>query len=159
MAETRNRTPNQRDAVATGGPAPASRHRVVYAMIALLIVGLGLASRAFPHYVPGVLGKYPGDCLWAMVAFMIMAILMRLHPTGRIGLIALVFCFAVEALKLVPSAFLASARHTTVGHLFLGHTFMWQNLIAYSVGIVGAMGVDLAICSRFAMVQTKPNAR
>jgi hypothetical protein len=80
-----------------------------------------------------------------MVAFMIIAILMRSQSTGRIAFIALLVCFTIEALKLVPSEFLASVRHMTVGHLILGHAFMWQNLIAYTVGIVAAICVDLAI--------------
>jgi hypothetical protein len=115
-------------------------------MIAVLAVGLGLASRAFPRYIPDVLGRYPGDYLWAIVAFMMIAILMRSHPTGRIGLIAFIVCFTIEALKLVPSEFLASMRHTAIGHLFLGHTFMWQNLIAYVAGIISAICIDITIC-------------
>jgi hypothetical protein len=103
-----------------------------------------------------MLGKYPGDCLWAVVAFMIIAILMRSRSTGRIGSMASIVSFTVEALKLVPSEFLASVRHTTVGHLILGHTFMWQNLIAYSAGILGAMCVDIAICSRYRRVKIQP---
>lgn len=62
------------------------------------------------------------------------AVLPRSSTTLVAGL-ALVVCFAVETLKLCPFDWFVALRHTTLGHLVLGHTFTWQNYFAYSAGI------------------------
>ena len=42
---------------------------------------------------------------------------------------------AAETLKLCRAPWLASLRHTTLGHLVFGVVFSWQNLIAYTLGV------------------------
>ena len=57
-------------------------------------------------------------------------------PGIQLGCGALAFSFAIEALKLCQVPWLVSLRHTTAGHLVFGHVFSWQNLVAYTVGVL-----------------------
>ena len=113
----------------------SSRSRPIYAGLIALTIVSGLASRAYPEWIPAALGKYPGDALWAIMAFLIFGLVFPRIPTTRISIYSLSVCFAVETLKLYPSQWLDSVRHTTLGHLVLGHSFTWKNYIAYTIGI------------------------
>lgn len=72
------------------------------------------------------------------MAFFGLAVIFPGLTTLRLACLAVLFCFAIETLKLVPSSWLSSMRQTTVGHLVLGRAFTWQNYFAYSVGILCA---------------------
>ncbi len=52
-------------------------------------------------------------------------------------------CLAIEFLKLYQATWLVQVRHTTFGHLIFGHVFSWQNLAAYSFGVI------LGVCVEF----------
>jgi len=104
---------------------------------------LGLASRRFPNLFPAILGKYPGDTLWALMIFFALGAMFVSASTARIALIALLICGMVEFLKLYRADWLVSFRHTTFGHLIFGETFSWQNLAAYTIGIIVGAGIEL----------------
>ena len=99
------------------------------------VIVAGLATRAFPALVPRALGKYPGDALWAIMVFVALGALIPRLATVALATLTLGVCFGVETLKLVPFAWLAALRHTTLGHLVLGHTFTWQNYFVYAAGV------------------------
>lgn len=125
---------------------PRKRNRAWYVLAMALTVAAGLASRRFPQVLPAVLGKYPGDALWALMVFFGLGAIFARASTARVAAGALAFAFAVEFLKLSPSPWLAQLRHTTVGHLVLGHTFGWPNLLAYLAGVL--LGVVGECCYR-----------
>jgi len=103
---------------------------------------LGLASRHGPVGLALLLGKYPGDVLWAtMICFGVAALRPRDSPR-RIAAIAAATCLAVEVCKLWQAPWLEHLRHTTLGHLVLGHVFSWQNLVAYAAGVLLGSAVD-----------------
>ena len=112
------------------------RNRWWYLVACLATVLAGLASRRFPQAIPSFMGKYPGDVLWAMMVFLGVAALFRKSSSLKVGLMALGFSFGIEVLKLWQAAWLVDIRHTTVGHLIFGHVFSWQNLVAYSFGVL-----------------------
>ena len=121
----------------------ATTRRRLAALAAMAVaIALGLASRRWTSALPDAFGKYPGDALWAtMVVFGWCA----LRPRARLGdvaALAAVTCLVVEVAKLWQAPWLVAFRHTTAGHLLLGHVFSWQNLVAYGVGVVA--GVLLA---------------
>jgi hypothetical protein len=118
-----------------------ARKKVCYAVAFLATIVAGLASRQFPQLLPAFLGKYPGDALWALMIFLGAGLLFNKASTLKVGCAALGFCFAIEALKLCQTPWLINLRHTTLGHLVFGHAFSWQNLVAYTVGVlVGMVG-------------------
>jgi hypothetical protein len=128
--------------------APPARSRLGYAAALLVVIGAGLASRRFPSLLPSFLGKYPGDFLWAVVVFLGWGIVLPKTAGIRIAALAMGSACAVEFLKLCPVAWLDHLRHTTSGHLVLGHVFSWQNLATYAAGIVTALLIEFYLGRR-----------
>ena len=119
------------------------RRRAIALLAITVVVLLGLASRRWP-VAPDLLGKYPGDALWALMVLFGWTVLLPWASTGRIALLAGVTCLAIECLKLWQAPWLVEIRNSIVGHLVFGQIFSWQNLVAYAVGI--AVGV---VCHRW----------
>ena len=53
--------------------APFCRSRFWLAILILLVIAIGLASRRGYVPFPAVLGNYPGDALWAWVVLLCVA--------------------------------------------------------------------------------------
>ena len=120
------------------------RRRLLQVGATVAVIALGLASRAYPQFLPAALGKYPGDALWAMmIVFALGAIATRMR-TWQLALWSLLICFAVEFGQLVQAPWLVELRAYPLGHLVLGSTFGWADLIAYTAGVAIAALVDKA---------------
>ncbi|MBT0569911.1 DUF2809 domain-containing protein [Curvibacter sp. CHRR-16] len=118
-----------------------SRSRYWLALYFALVIALGLASRKFP-LLPAFLDKYPGDALWALMVFVGWAFCKPKASTQTIAALALVTSFAVEFSQLYQAPWINAVRHTTLGHLVLGSTFVWGDLLAYVVGVGFGVLVD-----------------
>lgn len=101
-----------------------------------MTVAAGLASRRYPSVLPAVLGKYPGDALWALLVFLAWGVLLPRVSTLRLAAFAAITACAIEFAKLWHTAWLDAFRGTNLGGLLLGQVFSWHNLIAYACGIV-----------------------
>ena len=119
-----------------------SRRRLAALAAMLATIALGLASRRWPDALPAALGKYPGDALWALMVLFGWRALRPLARPRDVALLAMATSVAVELAKLWQAPWLAQFRHTTVGHLLLGHVFSWQNLVAYGVGVLAGVALD-----------------
>jgi hypothetical protein len=117
-----------------------SRAWLVAGMV--LTVGAGLASRKFPGLLPQALGSYPGDALWAVLVFLLIAFIRPRMKSVRLAAITLAVSFLVEAAQLYQAPWINAIRATTPGHLVLGQGFDWLDLCAYAVGVAGAFIVD-----------------
>jgi len=104
---------------------------------------LGLASRRHPSPLSDFFGKYPGDALWAAMVFFGWGALRPRSSSLNVALLALATCLVVEFMKLYQAPWIVGIRHTTLGHLVFGHVFSVQNLMAYAVGVVAALGIEL----------------
>ncbi len=122
-----------------------SRSRFWYALAVLGVIALGLASRKFHGIFPAALGKYPGDALWTLMVFFGWAFVFPKCTTARLFLLALSTSFAVEFAKLHHAPWLENIRNTTLGHLVLGYSFSWGNLLAYAVGALIGAAVEYAV--------------
>lgn len=111
------------------------RNRGVYLIAALLVIMLGITSRSTTLF-PVFLGKYPGDALWALLIFLLFALLLPKQKTEHCALFALLFSFAIECSQLYQAPWLNTIRHTTLGHLVLGSGFHTMDFLAYSVGVL-----------------------
>ena len=123
-------------------PDNASRRRLVALAAMLATIALGLASRHWPDALPAILGKYPGDALWALMVFFGWRALRPRARTRDVALLAAATSALVEGAKLWRAPWLVAFRHTTLGHLLLGHVFSWQNLVAYGVGVIVGVVLD-----------------
>jgi threonine/homoserine/homoserine lactone efflux protein len=115
------------------------RSRPVLLAATIVTIALGLASRRWP-VLPDVLGKYPGDCLWALMVVLLLGALFPRTPTRTLVLVAAGFSLLIEGLKLVPA--LEPLRDHPLGHLVFGHVFSWLNLVAYAIGIAFGAVID-----------------
>ncbi len=126
------------------GTAPPLRSRLRYLFLAAGVIALGLASRRWPGLLPAVLGKYPGDALWAALVFVLWGICLPRASSFRVALLTLLTSYAVEFSQLYRAPWLDALRHTIPGHLVLGTTFAWPDLLAYTVGTLLALIVETA---------------
>lgn len=120
----------------------ASRSRWWLFVCVVAVIALGLASRKFPSLFPAVLGKYPGDALWAMMVFGGLAFVKPQASTAGLAVLAFAISCTVEFSQLYQAQWLNEIRGTTLGHLALGSTFSWLDIVAYAVGVLVASLVD-----------------
>ena len=122
--------------------APRRRSRLVCAAVCVALFGLGLASRHFPNPVSDLFGKYPGDTMWAMLAFFGLGLLMPRRSTLTLAGATLAVSLAVELLKFYHAPWMVALRASTFGYLVLGHIFSVENLIAYTIGVALAVAAE-----------------
>lgn len=108
----------------------------------VVVIAVGLASRKFSMF-PALLGAYPGDALWALMVFMIIAFIKPDLGTARLAGAALATAFAVEASQLYQASWINALRATTAGHLVLGTGFQWLDLCAYAIGVACGVAGDM----------------
>jgi hypothetical protein len=121
---------------------PLARHRAACVVAFAAVLLLGLASRRWQAGLPDLFGKYPGDASWALMVFFGWAALRPRATTTRIALLACATSATTEACKLWQDPWIVQIRHTTLGHLVLGHVFSWQNLVAYALGVMAGIALD-----------------
>ena len=127
----------------------ALRSRMLYAVLALVVVGLGLLWRSnWLPLAPGV-AKFGGDALWSLMVFFGFRFLWPSLRIWNAALTALVFSFAIEFSQLYHAPWIDHLRSYRVGGLILGSTFNWPDLGAYAAGVLlGAIGETLFARSR-----------
>jgi len=112
--------------------------RARYILLALGTIALGLALHLFGGGVPRAVRDITGDALWAAMMFWwVSALAPKARLRNRI-IIALLICVGVEVTQLYHSPAIDSLRATTIGHLVLGTDFDPRDLVAYSLGVLGA---------------------
>jgi hypothetical protein len=111
------------------------RTRLRFGIAAFGVIGAGLASRRYPWLFPVVVGKYPGDALWALMVFCIWGFAMPACSTGRLAAYALLTCYVDEFSQLYQAPWINAIRSTVIGHLVLGSTFSWFDMLSYTVGV------------------------
>lgn len=118
-----------------------TRHRLIYGCLLIGALLLGLASRRFFGDIPFV-KLYVGDSLWALMVFFGFAFLFPRCPTRTTASVALLFCFGIEFSQLYHAPWIDAVRATTLGGLVLGFSFVWSDLLCYSVGIAVGVFID-----------------
>ena len=116
-----------------------ARNRVVYGGLTISVLLLGLASRRFlDNY--SFIKLYAGDGLWALMVYFGFAFTFTQWSVQSIVASALGFSFGVEMSQLYHAPWIDALRATRLGGLILGFTFVWSDLICYSVGVgLGAL--------------------
>lgn len=123
-------------------PQQIERSRLACLAAVVIVIALGLASRALLWLFPAALGKYPGDALWALMVFAGWAMMFPRRSTPALAGIALASSFAVEFSQLYKTPWLDVIRGNFFGHLALGSGFARADLPAYSIGIAAGFACD-----------------
>ncbi|WP_032725488.1 DUF2809 domain-containing protein [Bacillus sp. FSL K6-1560] len=121
------------------------RNRWIYAVFTILIIGLGLGSRAYSRVLPDTLNTYLGDSLWAAMIFTGCGFLFRRLKTMITGIISLSFCFVIEFSQLYHAEWIDQIRDTSLGGLVLGYGFLWSDIEAYTIGIAACAAIELLV--------------
>ena len=124
------------------------RRRVYMAGAVVATVVAGLASRNYPWLLPGALGKYPGDALWAQAVYWAIGFLVPSAPIVRLAAWALAISYLDELSQLYQAPWINQVRATTAGHLVLGSTFSFCDLLAYTIGVGLCAGLDALLLKR-----------
>ena len=118
------------------------RSRWLIAILALLVIAVGLASRRGLVQFPAVLGNYPGDALWAWMVLLCVAWVRPAITCGRLVGVSLVIAFAIEFLQLYQAPWMQALRANKLAYLVLGNGCDPLDLLAYVVGIALGATVD-----------------
>jgi hypothetical protein len=127
------------------------RSRIVAAALCLLTIAIGLLSRSRFNPFPPFLGKYPGDALWAIMAYWTVTFFAPARSVGFRSAIALSISILDELSQALHPVWLDHIRSTMIGHLVLGTDFSAKDIAAYAAGIALVALIDRIVISR------KPN--
>ncbi len=112
------------------------RNRILYSVLIVLVVVLGLSSRAYSKKLPYWIGEYAGDSLWALMVFLMFGFFLITMETKRVAFLTFLFSFTIEVSQLYHAHWIDTIRKTKLGGLILGFGFLWNDLFCYIVGIV-----------------------
>ena len=118
------------------------RSRFWLAILTLLVIAIGLASRRGYVPFPAVLGNYPGDALWAWVVLLCVAWVRPSIARAQLAGWSLVIAFAIEFLQLYQAPWMQALRANKLAYLVLGNGFDPLDLVAYAAGIALGLAVD-----------------
>ena len=118
-------------------------------LIQIILIGLacllGIGSRHYAQVLPGFIGAYAGDTLWAWAAFLGIGLVLSQASTRTIALLAMACSVAVEISQLYHAPWIDSIRQRTLGGLILGFGFLWSDLACYAVGVGMGVMIDVAV--------------
>jgi hypothetical protein len=113
-----------------------------FALITFTII-TGLLSR----HIDGVPLSI-GDIFWALMVYFIARFIL-IDQTTKLAVIAsLVFSYGIEFSQLYQAPWINNIRHTVIGGLVLGQTFLWSDMLCYTVGIGIGVLIELFIKPR-----------
>ena len=85
-----------------------------------------------------------GDFIVTILLYCLIKSFIVIKPM-HLGIIVLIISYTVEFLQLANILDYLSLRGNTLAHLILGTSFSVQDLIAYSLGVILALVIDLKI--------------
>ena len=118
------------------------KNRIKYFIVTIIIMFMGLLSRKFMFIFPKNIAPFVGDMLWAMMVYFGFRFLFPKINIIKSLVIAFLFSFSIEISQLYQADWINNIRNTTIGGLILGHGFLFEDLISYSIGIILGCVVD-----------------
>lgn len=115
--------------------------RLLLLVAAVVVIAAGLAVHTG---VPGEVGGFAGDALYAVLVFLLIAIAAPAVSAPMVAGAALAVCWAIELLQLTPLP-AALSRSVPGAALVVGSTFQVSDLIAYALGAAAAGTADAVI--------------
>lgn len=122
--------------------------RIKYVVVTMFIMIMGLLSRKYMNIFPKAIAPFVGDMLWAMMVYFGLRFLIPKLKLTKTLILAIVFSFSIETSQLYQADWINNIRATTLGGLVLGHGFLFEDLISYSLGIVMGCLLDYFLCDK-----------
>jgi hypothetical protein len=114
------------------------RSRLTYFSFVIVTILLGLLSR----HIEGI-PLFIGDILWGLMVYFMARFLFINKSIKWVTIASLLFCYAIEFSQLYQAPWINNIRHTVIGGLILGETFVWSDLLCYTVGISAGILVNV----------------
>ena len=111
------------------------RHTKIYLLTMVMITALGLPAQTIQDRLPSWYVQYFGDYLWAMLLFFGFALILQNMSTFKVAIVSLLFTYSIEVSELFHPAWLDYLRSIKLFALILGFTFLWSDIVAYTLGI------------------------
>jgi hypothetical protein len=102
-----------------------------------MIISLGILSRKI-DFIPLCIG----DFLYAVMIYVLTRIFFINKKALFIAIASLVLCYSIEFFQLYQEEWIIAVRKTLFGRYVLGQGFLWSDVLAYTLGIVVAFGVE-----------------
>jgi len=118
------------------------KERLLYFVVALILVLLGLSTRMMEEHLPDFVSSHFGDALWAAMIYCGFRVIIVSKSKEKSFIFSLLFCIAVECSQLYQEDWINAIRGTVLGGLILGHGFLLIDLVRYSIGILFVYLVD-----------------
>jgi hypothetical protein len=106
--------------------------------MAFLMIPIGLMTRTYGNEF---MKLYVGDSLWAMMIYFGFKFLFP-SQSLRAFWVALTFCYLIEFSQLYHATWIDTIRQNRLGGLILGFGFLWTDLLAYLIGILGGFWLE-----------------
>ena len=117
------------------------RNRFIYILLFTIVVGLGLLSRSWDA-VPKIIYPYLGDYLYAIMWYLIVAIIFPDFHSWRVAFISLLICYGIEGSQLIQTNWMNQIRSYRIGGLILGYGFLWSDMVSYTLGVLTIYGFE-----------------
>ena len=117
-----------------------TKSRIIYFGLTALTIALGLLSR----HIAGI-PLFIGYILWALMIYFGVRFLFIRRPIKWCAIASLLFCYAIEFSQLYKAPWIDSLRHTLFGRLVLGDTFLWGDMLCYTIGVGIGVLTELGI--------------
>jgi len=124
------------------------KQRLGYAGAVLIVIVLGISSRAFADRLPLFLSLHAGDALWGSMVYFGFRVLLTKRELYKSLIPALIFSYGIEFSQRYQADWINGIRATLPGGLILGQGFLWMDLLRYSVGIGLAYLLEAILASR-----------
>lgn len=134
-------------------PSPRLHRRVALAALAAVTVGTGLVVH---RSVGGAVGDIAGDALYALLVYLLAALVAPRARRQVIAVIAFAVCTAVELLQLTALPREWAAIFPPI-ELVLGSGFDARDVVVYAAAVAAASVVDIAVTRAF-LVTASGNA-
>jgi hypothetical protein len=112
--------------------------------VLFIVVGIGLASRTFArNWSPDWMLLYGGDALWAAALYGFLLLGLRLRSALFVFGLTVIGATLIEISQLYQADWIQLLRATVPFNFILGQGFLVTDLVAYVVGALGMLWVDL----------------
>ncbi|MFC3748615.1 DUF2809 domain-containing protein [Paenibacillus sp. GCM10012306] len=125
------------------------RTKIIYLSAVLLVIVLGLGSRAFAEQLPPFVSRHFGDALWGSMVYLGFRMLWTRRQLLFSFWLSLLFSYGIEFSQLYQADWINNIRATVLGGLVLGKGFLWIDLLRYTIGITVVFVLDRAISQRY----------
>lgn len=108
-----------------------NKAKISYFLVFLSIIFLGILSRKI-SFIP----LWIGDFLYAVMIYFLVRIFLPFKNAFSIALLSLLICYGIEFLQLYQAEWMIELRKTLFGRYVLGQGFLWEDILAYTFGIL-----------------------